>query len=216
MMSALLSLAAAGCPARHHHAQLDDLEAVALQDDADDVLADVVEVALDRRHHHLALALGAPVIAFSASMNGSKCATAFFITRADLTPAAGHLARPEQVAATFIPSISGPSITSKAGANRWRASSVSSTMLLSMPLTSACDSRRRPHTAPLGLDFLLPAHSTKRSASSTSRSVEPRSRRRVGRGSRSRTFAQLGIDQIVDVELAGVDDRHSRPAGIAW
>ena len=43
---------------RHHHAEVDDLEAVALQDDADDVLADVVNVALDGRHHDPALALG--------------------------------------------------------------------------------------------------------------------------------------------------------------
>ena len=33
----------------HHHAQVDDLETVAPQDDARDVLADVVDVALDRR-----------------------------------------------------------------------------------------------------------------------------------------------------------------------
>ena len=35
---------------RHHDAQVDDLVVVALQDDADDVLADVVDVALDGRH----------------------------------------------------------------------------------------------------------------------------------------------------------------------
>ena len=43
---------------RHHDAEVDDLEAVALQDDADDVLADVVNVALDGRHDDPALALG--------------------------------------------------------------------------------------------------------------------------------------------------------------
>ena len=35
---------------RRHHAQIDDFVAVALQDDAHDVLADVVHVALDGRH----------------------------------------------------------------------------------------------------------------------------------------------------------------------
>ncbi len=35
---------------RDHHAEVDHLVVVALQDDADDVLADVVDVALDRRH----------------------------------------------------------------------------------------------------------------------------------------------------------------------
>ena len=42
---------------RHHDAEVDDLEVVALEDDADDVLADVVHVALDRRHHDRALRL---------------------------------------------------------------------------------------------------------------------------------------------------------------
>ena len=44
---------------RHHDAQVDDLEIVALEDDADDVLADVVDVALDRRHDDPALRLRA-------------------------------------------------------------------------------------------------------------------------------------------------------------
>jgi hypothetical protein len=41
----------------HHHAQVDDLEVVARQHHADDVLADVVHVALDRRHDDLAVVL---------------------------------------------------------------------------------------------------------------------------------------------------------------
>ena len=41
---------------RRHDAQIDDLIAVALQHDPDDVLADVVDVALDRGHDDLALA----------------------------------------------------------------------------------------------------------------------------------------------------------------
>jgi hypothetical protein len=39
---------------RHHHAEVDDLEVVALEHHADDVLADVVHVALDRGHDDLA------------------------------------------------------------------------------------------------------------------------------------------------------------------
>ena len=35
---------------RHHDAEIDDREVVALEHDADDVLADVVHVTLDRRH----------------------------------------------------------------------------------------------------------------------------------------------------------------------
>ena len=44
--------------ARHHHAHVDDLEVVALEHDGDDVLADVVHVALDGGDDDLALGLG--------------------------------------------------------------------------------------------------------------------------------------------------------------
>ena len=56
MRSACSSIARLQDPvARHHHAEIDDLVAVAAEHDADDVLADVVHVALDRREHDLAL-----------------------------------------------------------------------------------------------------------------------------------------------------------------
>ena len=42
---------------RDHDPEIDDLVVVALQDDADDVLADVVDVALDRGHHDQAVVL---------------------------------------------------------------------------------------------------------------------------------------------------------------
>ena len=44
---------------RHHDAKIDDLVIVAGENDADDVLADVVHVALDRRHQDLAGAAAA-------------------------------------------------------------------------------------------------------------------------------------------------------------
>ena len=56
---------------RHHHAEVDDLVVVAGEHDADDVLADVVHVALDGRHQDLAgglRAASAAVGVFSASM----------------------------------------------------------------------------------------------------------------------------------------------------
>ena len=40
---------------RHHDAEIDHFVVVAAEHDADDVLADVVDVALDRRHQHAAL-----------------------------------------------------------------------------------------------------------------------------------------------------------------
>ena len=69
-----------------HHAQVDDLVVVAGQHDADDVLADVVDVALDGGHQDPAARLvlvrlrsvadplpaAAAALAFSASMNGVR------------------------------------------------------------------------------------------------------------------------------------------------
>ena len=40
---------------RHHDAEVDDVVAVAAEHDTDDVLADVVDVALDGREHDVAL-----------------------------------------------------------------------------------------------------------------------------------------------------------------
>ena len=58
---------------RHHHAEVDDLVVVAAEHDADDVLADVVDVALDRRDQHACPAsTSPPVRRFSASMYGSR------------------------------------------------------------------------------------------------------------------------------------------------
>jgi hypothetical protein len=60
---------------RHHHAEIDHLVIVALQHDADDVLADVVHVALDGGQHDLAgggRVPRRPLRAFSSSMNGIR------------------------------------------------------------------------------------------------------------------------------------------------
>ena len=56
---------------RRHHAEIDDLEIIAAEHDADDVLADVVHVALDRRQQDLAGAERALRL-FSASMKGMR------------------------------------------------------------------------------------------------------------------------------------------------
>ena len=63
-----------------HHAQVDDLVIVAGEHDADDVLADVVDVSLDGGHEDLAarrcaraaVPPAAMALAFSASMNGVR------------------------------------------------------------------------------------------------------------------------------------------------
>ena len=76
MMSTLFSTAVSRIfSRRNHHAQVDDFIVVAAEHDADDVFADVVDVAFDGGQQHLAAALvaaAAPAAAFSASMNGSR------------------------------------------------------------------------------------------------------------------------------------------------
>ena len=62
-------------------------------------------------------------------MYGTRWATAFFITRALFTTCGRNIfPAPNRSPTTFIPSISGPSITSIGRSARRRASSVSSTM----------------------------------------------------------------------------------------
>ena len=83
-----------------------------------------------------------PVPVFSASMKGTRWATAFFITRADFTTWGRNiLPAPKRSPTMFIPSISGPSITSSGRVAAWRASSVSSRTCWSIPCTSACSRR---------------------------------------------------------------------------
>ena len=97
----------------HHDAQVDDLKVIALQHHADDILADVVHIAFDRGHEDLALGSGRRS-SFSASMKGIRWATAFFITRALLTTCGRNiLPAPNRSPTTFMPSISGPSMTCK-------------------------------------------------------------------------------------------------------
>ena len=90
----------------HHHAEIDHLVAVAAEHDADDVLADVVDIALDRRHDDPSLAASAALPAVSCSMNGCRYATAFFIARALLTTCGRNiLPAPNRSPTTFMPSI---------------------------------------------------------------------------------------------------------------
>ena len=60
---------------RHHDAEVDHLVVVALEDDADDVLADVVDVALDGGEQDACRRCSVPgrrAARFSSSMNGIR------------------------------------------------------------------------------------------------------------------------------------------------
>ncbi|MCY1358946.1 hypothetical protein D9M69_454960 [compost metagenome] len=106
------------------------------------------------------LPLASGLSPFSASMKGIRWATACFITRADFTTWGRNiLPAPNRSPTTFMPAISGPSITSMGRAHFWRHSSVSSTMKVVMPLTSACSRRfstLKPRHSSLSASFTAP------------------------------------------------------------
>ena len=101
----------------HHHAHVHDLEVVALEHDGDDVLADVVHVALDRGDDDLALgahvAAGGLVRASSLLDVGHAGAPRPASSRAPTSPPAAGTScpAPNRSPTMFMPSISGPSIT---------------------------------------------------------------------------------------------------------
>ncbi|RMR97359.1 hypothetical protein ALP75_205063 [Pseudomonas syringae pv. actinidiae] len=82
---------------RHHHAQIDDVIAVTAQNHADDVLANVVNVALDRGHEDLALGFG--LVTFFQFDERNKVRDRLFHHPCRLHHLRQeHLARAEQVA----------------------------------------------------------------------------------------------------------------------
>ena len=116
----------------HHHAHVNNLVVITSQHDADDVLADVMDVALHRSENDFALAFTvsprAAIAAFSASMNGVRYATDFSSRAPTSRPAAKHFARAEQIADDAHASHQRPSMTASGLPYLARASSVSASM----------------------------------------------------------------------------------------
>jgi hypothetical protein len=115
---------------RHHHAEIDHVEVVALEHHADDVLADIVNVALTVAG---TVPLGfppSPEAAFSASMNGTRWPTACFITRALFTTCGGNILPAPKRSPTHSPSAALDHVDRSPPLARkfFRASSVSSMM----------------------------------------------------------------------------------------
>jgi hypothetical protein len=121
----------------------------------------------------------ATIAAFSASMNGVRCATAFFITRADFTTCGRNiLPAPNRSPTTPIPSISGPSITSSGRPSFTRASSASARCTRRFPSPARAQSAPQPcrcaiprpsfrfSTAPAPAAFSFSPCSTSRSVAS--------------------------------------------------
>ncbi len=131
---------------------------------------------------------------FSASMYGIRWATAFFITRADFTTWGRNiLPAPNRSPTTFMPAISGPSITSigrpPRSAITSRSSSVSASTNSSRPFTSAWVIRsstgiERHSWTTASCCSPVPAKSP---ATSTSRSVASGRRLRTTSSIRSRS-----------------------------
>ncbi len=83
----------------HHHSKIDHLKSVALKNDPDDVLADIVNVAFDSCHHDPAFALGHAVLFFFLFDEGDEVSDRpFHHARRFDDLWKEHLARPEQVA----------------------------------------------------------------------------------------------------------------------
>ena len=140
-------------------------------------------------------------------MNGIRYATAFFITRALLTTCGRNiLPAPNRSPTTFMPSISGPSITCNGRSNLCRHSSTSASMKSVMPLTSACLSRSATGAFAPG-QFLLGGLLL--AAERLGEIDEPL--RRVGPAVEQHVLdalEQVFRDLLVDLQLAGVDDAH--------
>ncbi len=139
------------------------------------------------------------------------------MTRADLTTCGRNiLPAPNRSPTTFMPAISGPSMTCSGRSAFSRASSVSASMNSVMPLTSAwlmrCSTGHSRQARSRSLAS-LPAVPLKRSAISSMP---------LGRGAAGLRhavehhvlagLAQLRLDRVVDGELAGIDDAHVHAA----
>ena len=146
---------------------------------------------------------------FSASMYGSRYATARFIARALFTTCGRNIfPEPNRSPTIFIPSMSGPSMTSSGRATCSRASSVSSSMKSTTPCTSACASRSATGASRHEIEPAL------RRAAGDGRGVLDEPLGRVGAAVEEDVLdalEQVGLDVLVDGELAGVDDSQVEP-----
>ena len=197
---------------RHHHAEVDDVEAVALEDHADDVLADVVDIALDRGHHDPALRRVDAGRLFGLD-EGQKMRDHFLHHARRLDDLRQeHLARSEQVADEVH-------ALHQRALDDFDRTGVGQPGFLGIGDDVGVDaldqSMREPladrPAAPLG--GLLLGHCV-----GTAKALGERDQVLGGivvaiEDHRVASGAKLGLDLVVDVKLAGVDDRHVEPGG---
>ena len=193
---------------RHHDAEVDDLEPVALQDHADDVLADVVDVALDGGHDDPALALGGAGLLLFLLDEGDQVGDGLLHHPRRLHDLGQeHLARSEQVADDVHP------VHQRPFDHLDRARKLLPRFLGvgdDVGVDALHQSVRQPfgdgQRAPFGRRFLRrgvgalePLGQLDQPLGRILAAVEDHVLAGV---------AKLGVDGVVDVELAGVDDRH--------
>ncbi len=131
------------------------------------------------------------------------------MTRADLTTCGRNiLPEPKRSPTTFMPAISGPSMTCSGRSAFWRASSVSASIYSVMPLTSACSRRfstvhSRQERSCAFASLRAGAAETLGDFEQTLGPIRTAVQHDVFAG-----LAQFRIDVVVDGKLAGVDDAH--------
>ena len=172
------------------------------------VLANIVNVSLDRREDNFSRGLDVIARGLGGLDERQQVgATAFFITLALFTTWGRNiLPDPNRSPTTFIPSISGPSITCRERSAINLASSVSSSIWSAIPLTSAW--LRRSCTVP----FRHCSTSTTFGRAALDRfgkRDQPIGRLRVAiQHHILDDFEQVGGYFIVNAKLTRVDDRH--------
>ena len=193
---------------RHHHAEVDHFEAVALQDDADDVLADVVNVALHGRHHDAALAGGDSVLFLFRLDEGDEVGDRLLHHPRGLHHLRQeHLARPEKVA-DDVHSVHQRALDDFDRARRGQAGFLG---VFEDVGVDALDQRvRQPlgdrQRAPFRELLLLGGVGA---LEALGKRDQPVRRFLVAiENDVLNGFAKLGVDRVVDVELASVDDPH--------
>ena len=195
---------------RRHDAQVDDLIAVALQHDADDVLADVVDVALDRGHDDLALAGQFPLdlVGFDERQQVRHRAL-HHAGRLDHLRQE-HAARSEQVADHVH------AVHQRPFDHLDRADDALAGFLGILD-DERVDALDQGVGEPLGdrpaapFERLLLGHRIGAAKLLGERDQPFGGVASVGRAVEHdilARFAQLGVDRVVNVQLAGVDDRH--------
>ena len=194
-----------------HHAKINDLKAIALHDHADDILADIVHVALDRRHDDLALTLGV-LILFRLDIGEKMRDGLLHHARGFDDLRQEHLARPEQIA-NHVHAVHQRTLDHMDRALRSEARffRIGHDMRVDAFHQRMLQATRHGPAAPfLSRLFLRDVRSLIRLGERD----QPLGRVRVAVEDHILArLHQFRLDRVIHIKLAGVDDRHVEPGG---